>query len=100
MHKNAKFYNSKLANFYSGLIVLLFWLIIIFILITIISLFFVDSVAEGTAVIAALGMFVLCIIAIGGVAVALDIMNTNRNEGIVDLNLWHHKILLKYKRVV
>ena len=68
----------QLADFYSGLTLFLFWLIVIFIVVAIIMLFVADSASEIFTVIGLLGVGVLAIVAIGGVAVALDIMNTNR----------------------
>ena len=65
----------QLADFYSGLTLFLFWLIVIFIVFAIIMLFVADKTFN---VIGLLGVGVLAIVAIGGVAVALDIMNTNR----------------------
>jgi hypothetical protein len=69
---------AKLADFYSGVTLFLFWLIIIFIVVAIIILFVADSAEGRSLALIMLGVGVLAIVAIGGVAVALDIMNTNR----------------------
>ena len=70
---------TKLANFYSGLTVFLFWGVLLLLILSFRILFNADYEQELYAGMAAIGGCAIGIIGIGAISVGLDIMNTNRD---------------------